>query len=127
MFERIRSKFNKGTLLVIISAIATIVSFASYLNTLSNFGLEKDIVRANPVGTVVKCVEKETGLFSKVTEHQIYVSVHYLYKGQDCEVYKCYSVPDDVWGQYGVGDTFDASDEKYFDCSLYTIGGFNIG
>lgn len=41
MFERIRFKLNKGIILVIISAIATIVSFASYLNTLSNFGLEK--------------------------------------------------------------------------------------
>ena len=127
MFERIRSKFNKGTLLVIISAIATIVSFASYLNTLSNFGLEKDIVRANSVGTVVKCVEKETGLFSKVTEHQIYVSVPYEYKGQNREMYKCYSVSEDVWNKYGVGDTFNAFDEKYFDCSLYTVGGFNIG
>lgn len=127
MFERIRSKFNKGTLLVIISAIAAIISFVSLMNTLSIHKSAMDTVRANPIGTVVKCVEKETGLFSKVTEHQIYVSVHYLYKGQDCEVYKCYSVPDDVWGQYGVGDTFDASDEKYFDCSLYTTGGLNIG
>ena len=127
MFERIRSKFNKGTLLVIISAIAAIISFVSLMNTLSLHKLAMDTVRANTIGTVVKCVEKETGLFSKVTEHQIYVSVHYLYKGQDCEVYKCYSVSDDVWGQYGVGDIFDASDEKYFDCSLYTTGGLNIG
>lgn len=66
-------------------------------------------------------------MFSKVTEHQIYVYVPYEYKGQNREMYKCYSVSEDVWNKYGVGDIFDASDEKYFDCSLYTTGGLNIG
>ena len=127
MFGKIISKFNKGTLLIIILVICAIISFVSLMNALSLRKSVMDTVRANPVGTVVKCVEKETGLFSKVTEHQIYVSVHYEYEGQDCEIYKCYSVSEDVWNKYGVGDTFNASNEKYFDCSLYTVGGLNIG
>lgn len=126
MFKRFKSKFNKGSLLILILSIAVIISFISFMNTLALHSSAMDNVRANTIGTVVKCVKDETGVFSKSIDYQVYVSVHYLYKGQDCEIYKCYSVPEDVWEDYGVGDTFDASKVQYFDYTLYTTGGLKL-
>ena len=76
-------------------------------------------------GVITRCAEKETGLFSKSIDYHIYISVPYLYKGDEHTIYKRYSVPKDVYDGYSVGDTVDFSVTEYYNYTICRFGGFS--
>lgn len=126
MFERAVSKFIKSFAFLICSIITLIFAFIFFFNTLTTQKALVNGAKETTTGTVVKCVEKDASYFSNTIEYQVYVSVPYTYKDKDYTMYNCYSLSNDAWGNYSVGDTFDASTEKYLDCDVYTEGQYKL-
>lgn len=75
-------------------------------------------------GVITRCAEKETGLLSKSIDYRIYISVPYLYKGDEHIIYKRYSVPKDIYDDYSVGDTIDFSVTEYYDYTICRYEGY---
>lgn len=126
MFERAISKFIKSFAFLICSIITLIFAFIFCFNTLTTQNALIDGAKRASTGTVVKCVEKDVSYFSNTIEYQVYVSVPYTYKDKDYTMYNCYSLSNDAWKNYSIGDTFDASAEKYLDCDVYTEGQYKL-
>lgn len=79
------------------------------------------------VGVITRCTEKETGFLSKSIDYYIYISVPYLYRGNEHIIYKRYSVPGDIYDNYSVGDTADFSVTEYYDYTICRFGGYFNG
>lgn len=76
------------------------------------FSLRREAIEKAQSGTIVKLAYEDVGLFVSDKEYRIYISVPYEYDGKTYNTEKYFTVSEDEWKKYSVGDTFVEAEEK---------------
>lgn len=118
MFGKTSSKSKDYLLISLITGLIVNIAMLAiaYFCVLKPDSEVKEIATTVNNGTVVSCVET-SNIGSGVHKYVINVSTPYVYDDKEYEIRKCYSVSEDTWNKYAVGDVFDASKERYRSCS----------
>ena len=128
MFKRAMSKFAKFDLSVV-KEVCKLIFFCIILSALLITAYSYVIKPSNDIsaiaedvteGTVTKCIQKSD------CTYLLYVDTPYIYDGDEYVIRKRYSVPEETWSNYAVGDSFDASAERYRDCSIEVSSPWDI-